>query len=120
MSAGAFVLSFYEADDDEIFPIRVQPETLAASIGAVNAGATGPATVPVFARTGGGRREYGRKTRSVSVKFTGAVPDGYATDRLLRIPIMTSAVFSGIDVGDTGTYLGVGVQVVGKSSESGR
>ena len=63
MSAGNFVLSFYEDDKDNIYPIRVQPETLAANIGAANAGAAGPADVPVYARTSGGRREYGDEKR---------------------------------------------------------
>lgn len=120
MSSGAFVLSKYEADSGTIYPIRVQPETLAATIGSANAAPAGVTDAEVFARTGGGNRRYSIKARAVSVRFTGAVPDDYAPNQLLRIPILTQSVYDGITVGDSGTYLGSAVQVVGKLREAGR
>jgi len=60
------------------------------------------------------------KARAVSVKFTGALPDGYAANQTLRIPILTPAVWNAISPGDTGTYLSSPVQVVGKLREAGR
>lgn len=120
MSAGSFVLTRYEADSGTVYPIRVQPETLSANIGGANAAPAGTADADVFARTGGGNRRYALKARSVSVKFTGALPTGYAAGQTLRIPILTPALWNSITVGDTGTYLGSDIQVVGRLREAGR
>lgn len=121
MSAGAFILSRYQADNGDIHPIRIQPETALANVGGVNSPPAGAADVAVFARTGGGKREYAKKARSVSVRFTGAAPDGYAPNTTLRIPILTSSIFDDIiPGGTTGTYLGSPVIVIGKQAESGR
>lgn len=121
MSAGAFVNSRYEADNDAIHPCRVQPETVAANLGAANAAPTGAVTNPFKARSTGGNRAYGLKMRAVSVRFTGALPDGYAANQILRIPVLTKAVFDGIIANTTtGTYLGAPIIVVGKIKEAGR
>lgn len=117
MSAGAFQNSKYEMDDGSIKRIRVQPETIAASIGGANTAPAGAIDSPGSARVGGGNRQYGVKARSVTVKFTATVPDGYKADQLYRIPILTSAVYDGINIGTTGTYLGSAVEVVGKNPE---
>lgn len=118
MSAGVFTRTFYELDDGDIVRARVQPETLAANVGAANTAPAGPADAPGSARVGGGRRQFGIKMRSVSLAWTGTPPTGYKAGALVRIPIMQRATYDGIDLGDTGTYLGVAVEVVGKSPES--
>lgn len=120
MSAGAFSRSRYQADNGSIHPIRVQPETLAANIGAANAAPTGAVTVPLFARARKSRRAFGLGARSVRVAFTGAVPDGYAPNQILTIPILTPTVFNSIVPDQAGTYLGAPVVVIGTSSESRR
>lgn len=117
MSAGAFVRSRYESDDGEIHPIRVQPETLSANVGAVNAGAAGAATSSLSAKARGGNREYGLKARSVTVAFTGSVPDDYEPGNTYRIPILTQATYDAAVVGGTGTYLDNPIEIVGKSPE---
>ena len=121
MSAGAFSRSRYAADSGEIHPIRVQPETLALTLGGTaNAAPAGAVTSSISAKVSGGRRNLGLKARMVSLAFTGAVPDGYEPDSVTRVPILTPALFTAIGRGTTGTYLGVGVEVLGKSSESSR
>lgn len=121
MSAGVFILTKYEADNGDIRPIRVQPETLAANLGSVNAAPAGTADTVGFARVGGGRRRYGIKARTVRIKFTGALPDGYAPNQILTVPVLTKTVYDAIIAGTTtGTYLGNAIIVVGKSSEAGR
>lgn len=118
MSAGAFLANGkYEADSGTIYRIRVQPETVAANIGSANAVPAGAVDGEGSARVGGGNRQIGIKARSVTVRFTATVPDGYAADRLLRIPILTPAVYDAITPGATGTYLGTAVVVVGKNPE---
>jgi len=118
VSSGSFTLSRYESDAGDIYSIRVQPETLTANIGAVNAAPAGAVTQPISARARKNRGAYGVGARTVRVRFTGAVPDNYAPNQTLSVPILTPANFTTIQKGTTGTYLGSPVVVVGKTSES--
>ena len=121
MSAGVFVNSRYEADNGEIHPCRVQPETVAANIGSANSAPAGAVTIPFKARSSGGRRAYGLKMRAVSVRFTAALPDGYAANQILRIPVLSKSVYDAVVANETtGTYLGASIIVVGKLREGGR
>jgi hypothetical protein len=121
MSAGSFVNSKYQADNGEIHPCRVQPETLTANVGAANSPPAGAVTVPFKARSSGGNRAYGLKMRAVSVRFTGTLPTGYAANQTLRIPILSKAVYDAVVPGETtGTYLTAAIIVVGKLREGGR
>lgn len=120
MSAGPFIRTFYEADSGEIHPIRVQPETVAANVGAANTAATGPATIGISARVSGGSRQLGLVARKVRVAFTAAVPTGYDTDTVLTIPVLTPAAYNAAIVGATGTYLGSAIVVVGRTPESSK
>jgi hypothetical protein len=120
MSAGNFVRSRYESDAGNIHPIRVQPETIAASIGSANTAPTGAIDVAISARVSGGSRQLGLTARRVRLAFTAGVPTDYAEDSVVSIPILTPAVFNAIAVGQTGTYLGQSVEVVGKTAESSK
>lgn len=120
MSSGAFVRSKYEADDGTILNIRVQPETISANLGGANAAPSGDVNGLGSAKARGGKREIGVKARRVRVAFTATVPTGYKADTTLEIPILTKALYDGIALGSTGTYLTVPVQVIGKSAESVR
>ena len=120
MSAGAFTLARYASNEGGVYPIRVQPETLLANIGGVNASAAGTVDQEVSAQVSKGRRSIGMNARTVTVRFTGALPDGYAAGQTYRIPIMTAAIWNGIKRGNTGTYLGSPVVVVGKQAEQPR
>lgn len=117
MSAGAFSNSKYESDAGTIHPIRVQPETITALANAAPAAATNSDISAVVSLT---RRQRGLRPRYVTVKFSDTVPDGYATGTALRIPILTPAVFDGLNVGGTGTYLGNPVVILGKEPERAR
>jgi len=116
MSAGSFVRAFYQLSSENgggQCSCRVQPETIAAF-----PGASGPATIPVTARMGGSRRKFGVNARYISGKWTGAVPDGYDPNGTIRIPILTPTAFAAISVGDTVSYLGSDLEVVGKNGET--
>lgn len=119
MSAGAFSRSKYEADNGDVYAVRVQPETLAATFGGTaNAAPSGAVDQQVSARVGGGNRQIGIKTRAVSVAWTGGAPTGYKADEILRIPILTKDLYDAITTNSTtGSYLGGTVQVVGKLPE---
>lgn len=120
MSAGDFVRSRYESNVGNIHPIRVQPETIAANVGAANAAPTAAVDIPISAKVSGGKRELGLIARKVRLAFTATPPTGYAEDSIVTIPILTPAVFNQIAVGTTGTYLGAAVEVVGTSPETSK
>lgn len=122
MSAGRFSRSKYESNNGEIFPIRVQPETEAATFGgAANVPPAAAADQPVSARVGGGNRQIGIKARSVTVTWSGAPPAGYTEGQLIRIPILTEDLYDSISPqSTTGSYLGAGIVVVGVNPERRR
>lgn len=119
MSAGVFQLAKYQSDTAaNIFAVRVQPETLAATIATVaNAVPAGAVTMPGRLRLSNGRRAAGVRARKVTLAFTGTPPTGYKPGATVRIPGMTPAFFAACSIGATGTYLGAPVQVVGRSPE---
>lgn len=121
MSSGEFSKVFYETSPENggfILRCRVQPETLAASIGAqANISATGPTTAPGSATISRGRRARGVNMRYVLLGFTGAAPAGYSGDPV-KIPVLTPGAFTAWIDGATGTYLGVAVEVLGRTGET--
>lgn len=123
MSAGSTVPSVYETNAGTFYKCRVQPETLTLVINAVtNAGGSGtPAPQTPSAKMTGGRREIGINARLVRLRFTGTLPPGYKMDGILTLPILTPAVFGGLDTDQTGTYTlngtGYDVIVVGLTAE---
>lgn len=121
MSAGAFTRSKYEADSGDIHPIRVQAETLTASLGGgANSAPAGAIDNGQLVRVGGSPRAYGIKARSVTLLTGDTPPDGYKPNSYLRIPILTEARYDAIVLYSTGTYNGATVTIVGKNRESGK
>ena len=121
MSAGQFSRTFYECDNGDICPIRVQPETLTASFnGVANAAVAGPATRDNFIQVNKGRREYGTGARCVTAEWDGAAPTGYDDRGTIKIAVPDPAVFNGITLLSAGVYLGANITVIGKSPENTR
>jgi hypothetical protein len=124
MSAGAFTLSKYKCDAQNggyVLTCRVQPETLAASIAlTANAAPSGAINAPGSATVSQGKRSAGVNMRTVSLAWSGAPPTGYSVNRTVRIPVLDPETYAAWEVGATGTYLGAGVQVVGRSPETVR
>lgn len=120
MSSGAFVRSKYEADNGDIYAIRVQPETLAANVGAANTAPTGTVDQTLRARARKNRGALGMGARTARVQFSGTPPTGYAPNTIISIPILTRSVFDQINSDQTGTYLGSPIIVVGTTGESRR
>lgn len=114
MSAGKFTRSFYQADDDEIFLARVQPET----INGFNVAPAGPATVGISANMTGGQRQNGVNARYILGAWqVGAAPVGYEPEGTVKLPILTKTSFDAINKGDALAYLGGTFVVTGKTSE---
>jgi len=122
MSAGVFTNTLYRAsygDGTAVHPIRVQPETIAAAIGATtNAAPTTAQTNPIQARVSGSKRSIGLIARSVTLQApaTGQ-PTGYKALGVTRIPALTQAFYDAATKGVTCTYLGVAFTVVSRSLE---
>lgn len=119
MSAGPFVNSAYEDDEGNVYNIRVQPETLLATLSAVNAGASGAITMPISARARGSKRMIGVSARTVRVRFSATPPTGYSPRSVVSIPVLTPAVYNATNNKTTGLiYLSSPVEFVGKTAES--
>lgn len=119
MSSGAFTRSRYETDQGNICRIRVQPETIAATVGGTaNAAPTDPVTSGFpSAHARGSRSQIGITARRITVAFA-TPPAGYKADQLLSIPILTPDLYNAIDLDDAVTYLGASGVVVGKIAEA--
>lgn len=122
MASGTFSRSKYQADNGDIHPVRVQPETIAAVFAPGGANAAPAAAVDnvTYARVGGGRRRYGIKCRSVRIQFQDPAPADYAPGSTISLPVLTQAVYNAITPGGTVNYLGATADIVGKSPEGGR
>lgn len=120
MSAGNFQTSFYSSNRTGlIHPIRIQPETLALSVGGVaNAAPAGPATNPISAQVSQSKRSLGLNARTVTIKFPTAPPTDYAVGSTITLPWLNDANFDAITRGDEVTYLGATGEVVGTKPES--
>jgi len=124
MSAGVFSLVGYTAnyDADQIHPIRVQPETIAAAIaGTTNAAPAGAVTNPISAVISLNRGSLGLRPRYVVLQapLTGQ-PDGYAPGGITRIPALQEAFWTAAIKGVTCTYLGVAFTVISREPERAR
>ena len=118
MSSGNFAFSKYESNAGNVYNARVQPETLLLTIdGNANDEPAGAIDSEGSARMNGGRRTIGINARAVYVSFDESPPTGYSENETIKLPIMTQAVWNGIAKGQTGTYLGGTVRVVGKVPE---
>lgn len=120
MSAGAFVRARYGASYAlEVHPIRVQPETLAATIGGtVNAAPAGAITNPISARASGSKRSLGLNARKVQLAAPATNPPaGYQAGGVTSIPALGEAFYNLAIKGTTCTYLGAAFTVVSRTTE---
>lgn len=123
MSAGEFTREVYETNEGNFASVKVQPETIAAVVdGVTNVAGAGPVNQEASAQVSGGKRSIGIKCRTVTLEFTGTVPDGYSGDPV-TIPALTPAFYAACNPNSdtaTGTYLGQAVRAVGRSPETVR
>lgn len=118
MSAGFFLKAFYSLDNGNVANIRIQPESAALVLnGVTNTIPAGPAVESASVKVNGSRRAFGVNARKVRLEWTGAAPDGYDPDGIVTVPWFNPTTFAGIVRAQTGTYLGSGVRVLGKTPE---
>jgi hypothetical protein len=119
MSAGPFILRFYEADSGDTHVIRTQPETAVFSIGgAPNVIPAGPATSEFWAEVGRGNTEYGLRPRKLRIRWTAAPPEGYSPNATLEVVVFSPAAYNSATLLSSATYLGAAAQIVGKVPEN--
>lgn len=116
MSSGAFTRTFYERNNGDVHPIRVQPETLTLNIGGANSAPAGPADSNISARVSGGNRGIGLRARTVTFVYDTA-PAGYKQDSPITLPWLQETTFDAIGKGSTGTYGGQAITVLYTSPE---
>lgn len=118
---GQFSLAKYESSVGTfIFPIKVQPETIAFEAGGqVNSEPSGSITANLpSAVVSKSRRSIGVHPRTVSVKVTATgVTANNAVGTIIQIPVLSKAAYAAYKKGDTGIYQGDTVRVVGKNEE---
>lgn len=121
MSAGVFVRSSYNATyiPTAIHPIRVQPETITATIGTVaNDAPTGAITNPITATVSRNKRQKGLLPRTVTLESPpGDPPAGYKDGGITVIPALQEAFWNAAVPGATCTYLTKAFTVVSRSPE---
>lgn len=123
MSSGSFVIVNYGSNKlATVHPIRIQPETLTLSIGAVSNSA--PAGTPVLpsAQVSQGKRKKGLNARTVTFKFgPGDELAGYKPESPITLPwLVDNVAFNGAFAGQAGTYQGADIVVVGTANETAR
>lgn len=120
MSSGAFTRTFYQLSTENgggVTNIRLQPETLAATIaGTVNAAPAGPATIPGSATISQGRRSAGINARYITVAWDGEPPSDYS-GLTARIVVPNPTVYTGATLNSAVTYLDTAATVVGRTPE---
>lgn len=121
MSSGVFSRSKYETNLGVVVAIRVQPETIAATLGgAPNAAPADDITTGYpRATVSKSRRSVGIHARMVTIAFT-TPPTGYAVGQTHSLPVLTEAVWDGLAEGVACTYLGVAATVVSVTAEKVR
>lgn len=119
MSAGAFERARYEDNNANIYPCRVQLETLQAVIdGTANSAPTGDVTSDISANMTASRRKYGVQARRVrlALKEGASPPDGYS-GQAVTIPVLQQAVWDDAAKDADVSYLGTTWTIVSKLPE---
>lgn len=123
MSAGLFITAKYGADygdGEAIHPIRVQPETLLASVGSEdNDEPAGAINNPILASASGSKRSNAFLARRVRLKYkSGTIPaGGYTANSRTQIPALNRPFYEACTKGAEVTYLGAVWSVTGRSAE---
>lgn len=118
MSEGGFQRSKYLTNLGTIHAIKVQPETLQLIIdGQINAPPAGDIDRETTAWATGSRKRNGVTARKIGITWVTAPPTGYQVNEIIYIPVMTPTSFNQYLVGQTGSYLGADVEVVGRIEE---
>ena len=117
MSQGNFISAFYEANNGDVYRIKIQPETASLIVqGNTNTIPAGAGAIAEFANVSS-RRRRGINARKVGIRFVGTPPAGYAPNSVIYLPWLQRDTFPDPLGVTTATYLGASAQFVGVSPE---
>lgn len=122
MSAGNFTTSKYQASygsADQVHPIRLQPETIAATGGGEsNDPPVDDVNNPISAIASRGNRQLGLRPRYIRCELAGTPPTNYSENSIAKIICLTLNFYNAVAIkGTTVTYLGTTWTVVGFQPE---
>jgi hypothetical protein len=121
MSTGPFISAKYANGlDGGIHPIRIQPETLGLTInGNANGEPAGDIDSDLRAFSSSRNRRGAVNARKVGLEITASGPNGYLVGSVIYVPVLEPATLASylLPAGQTGTYNGADVRVVGSSPE---
>jgi len=119
MSAGVFTNAKYASSDTGlVHPIRVQPETITATVGVVpNSQPAGAIDTGISAQVSASARSLGLHARRVYAKIAGTTPTGYSGTSKISIPCLTETFYAACSKGVTLSYLGTTWTVTGRRAE---
>ena len=111
----------YQTDDGLWYDSLCQPELLNLRIGGVrNETSFRGSILKGKLKLHKSKREPGVHARYVWIKFVSNPPSGYAANVNHKAVIFFKSVFDGIEIGETGTYLGSQIEVVAVVPENRR
>lgn len=117
MSTGAFESAKYQTDSGVVHRCKIQPETFTLTIGGqANAQPVTPVTGLGSARMSSSQKRRGINARTVRFVFNAQFEE-YELGSTLTLPVFIKGNWDGYQEGDTGTYQGAAVTVLGKSPE---
>ena len=108
MSAGAFFRSKYIVDygaGTAIHPIRVQPETLALTVGSSeNTEPSGAITNPISAVVSRNKRARGLRPRLIALRTPSTSPPaGYQPNGIIIVPALNKAIYAAAEAATAST-----------------
>lgn len=117
---GTFITRVYLANNFSTkYAIRIQPETQTLVFDSRSNPDSGLDVIGrpwVVSRAS--RRSRQPVARTVAFKFSGAVPEGYKPNSVIRLPWLYPTGFDQLLSGKTGTYRGLPIVVVSSANES--
>lgn len=122
MSSGPFALARYQNNNGDVLRMRVQPETIALTLGTATNGIASGAITPGFpsAILSRSRRSIGVHARRVTVRVTAAGTSGLSVGSVITLPWFVRATFDSLPQDATGTYNGASVVLIGSLGEKTR
>jgi len=112
------VYSKYKTDGGQIFPVLIAPRTLQLAFGsATNAATESDPTTDTTLKIRRDVSEFGITSRKVLLRWAEEAPFGYNQSAAIYVPILTPELFTAIQRGQTGIYVGKAVVVAKKIKE---
>lgn len=112
------IYSKYKTDGGQIFPVVIAPRTQQLAFGSTTNSPTESApTTDVTLKIRRDVSEFGVTSRKVLLRWAEEAPFGYNQSAAIYVPILTPELFTAIERGQGGVYVGKAVVVAKKIKE---